>query len=55
MQNVPKQPYTVEQLQHNYSLSLSKAVEVLDRFGGDRASIDKLMKRLPQRVHGSRH
>ncbi len=43
------QPYTVEQLQQEYSVSLPKAVEVLDRFGGDRQTIKKLMRRCPHR------
>jgi len=43
------QPYTVEQLQQEYSVSLPKAVEVMDRFGGDRRTIKKLMKRCPHR------
>lgn len=38
--------YTVEKLQEVYCLSLPKAVQILDRFGGDAALIDKLMKRL---------
>ncbi len=38
--------YTAEKLQEVYSLSLPKAVEVLDRFGGDAHLIDKMMKRL---------
>jgi hypothetical protein len=43
------QPYTVEQLQQEYSVSLATAVEVVDRFGGDRRTIKKLMKRCPHR------
>lgn len=39
------EPYTVEQLQDRYSLSISRAVDSLDRCGGDRVLIDKIMKR----------
>jgi len=49
MDDLRNQPYTVEQLQQAYALSLPKAVEVLDRFGGDRSLIDKMMKRCPHR------
>jgi len=42
-------PYTVEELQQEYSVSLPQAAEVLDRFGGDRRTIKKLMKRCPVR------
>lgn len=41
--------YTVEKLQEIYALSLPKAIEVLDRFGGNGALIEKMMKRFPQR------
>ncbi len=41
--------YNVEMLQEVYELSLPKAIEVLDRFGGDSASIEKMMKRCPRR------
>lgn len=41
--------YTAEMLQEVYELSLPKAIEVLDRFGGDSASIEKMMKRCPHR------
>lgn len=44
-QIIRTEPYTLEQLQQKYSLSISKAVDVIERFGGDRASIDKMMKR----------
>jgi len=54
MDDLRNQPYTVEQLQQEYALSLPKAVEVLDRFGGDRSLIDKMMKRCPQR-ESNRH
>ncbi|MDR6101679.1 hypothetical protein QE369_001857 [Agrobacterium larrymoorei] len=42
------EPYTLEQLQQKYSLSISRAADVMDRFGGDRALIDKIMKRRHQ-------
>lgn len=48
------QPYTVEQLQQKYSVSLYLAVEVLERFAGDRSKIDKFMKRCPHR-DGEQH
>lgn len=54
MDDLRNQPYTVEQLQQEYALSLSRAVEALDRFGGDRPFIDKMMKRCPQR-ESNRH
>lgn len=54
MQDNYLQPYTVEQLQQEYSMSLPKAVEVLDRFGGDRETIHKLMKRCPHRDENDR-
>ncbi|ADY64454.1 hypothetical protein AGROH133_06210 [Agrobacterium tumefaciens] len=43
------QPYTVEQLQQKYAVSLHVAVEVLEHFRGDRSKIDKFMKRCPNR------
>jgi len=49
MDDLRNQPYTVEQLQQEYALSLSRAVVVFDRFGGNRSLIDKMMKRCPQR------
>lgn len=48
------QPYTVEELQQKYALSLHVAVEVLERFAGDRSKIDKFMKRCPHR-DGEQH
>jgi len=42
-------PYTVEQLQQKYAVSLNVAVEVLEHFRGDRSKIDKFMKRCPHR------
>ena len=42
-------PYTVEQLQQKYAVSLHVAVEVLEHFRGDRLKIDKFMKRCPNR------
>ncbi|WP_284767046.1 hypothetical protein [Agrobacterium sp. CFBP2214] len=47
--------YTVEQLQQEYAVSLAKAVEVLDRYGGDRAIIEKLLKRFPHRNDEADH
>lgn len=47
-QSISTEPYTLEQLQQKYSLSISRAVDVLDRFGGDRTLIDKMMKRRQQ-------
>ena len=43
------QPYTVEQLQQKYAVSLHVAVELLEHFRGDRSKIDKFMKRCPNR------
>ncbi|MDP9573427.1 UNVERIFIED_ORG: hypothetical protein J2W66_003929 [Agrobacterium larrymoorei] len=54
MDDLRNQPYTVEQLQQEYALSLPKAVEVLGRFGGYRSLIDKMMKRCPQ-CESNRH
>lgn len=45
VRSLATESYTLEQLQQKYSLSISVAFEVLDRYGGDRASIDKIMKR----------
>jgi hypothetical protein len=45
MSQTKSKKYTVEKLQEVYALSLPKAIEVLDRFGGDSASIEKMMKR----------
>ena len=42
MDDLGNQQYTIEQLQQEYALSLSKAVEVLDRFGGYRPLIDNV-------------
>ncbi len=42
-------PYTIEKLQSVYALSLQKAAEILDRFGDDRKSIEKMLKRCPLR------
>jgi len=47
--------YTVEQLQQEYALSLPRAVELLDRFGGDRSSIEKLLKHCPHRDGKGHH
>ncbi|WP_425963901.1 hypothetical protein [Rhizobium nepotum] len=47
-------PYTVEQLQQQYAVSPHVAVEVLERFGGDRSKIDKFMKRCPHRDEDER-
>jgi hypothetical protein len=46
MSRAATKQYTVEQLQEVYALSLPKAIQLLDRFGGDAAVIDKMMKRL---------
>ncbi|MDS7594038.1 hypothetical protein [Agrobacterium tumefaciens] len=43
------QPYTIEELQSVYLLKLTRAAEILDRFGGDKVLIDKMMKRCPLR------
>ncbi len=43
------QPYTVEELQQKYAVSLHVAVEVIEHFRGDRSKIDKFMKRCPNR------
>lgn len=49
MKSANLEPYTIEELQSVYSLSLQKAAALLDRFGGDKALIDKMMKRCPVR------
>lgn len=46
MSRAASKQYTVEQLQEVYALSLPKAIQLLDRFGGDAAVIDKMMKRI---------
>ena len=43
------EPYTVEQLQQEYAVSLQVAVGVMEQFSGDRSRIDKFLKRWPQR------
>ncbi len=43
------QPYTVEELQQKYAVSLHVAMEVIEHFRGDRSKIDKFMKRCPNR------
>ncbi len=43
------QPYTAEELQQKYAVSLHVALEVLEHFRGDRSKIDKFMKRCPNR------
>ncbi len=42
-------PYTIEELQDVYALTIQKAAELIDRFRGDRVLIDKMMKRFPVR------
>ncbi|WP_262528766.1 hypothetical protein [Agrobacterium tumefaciens] len=49
MKTANPEPYTIEKLQSVYALSLQKAAEILDRFGGDRKSIEKMLKRCPLR------
>ncbi|MBW9079746.1 hypothetical protein JNB84_17460 [Rhizobium pusense] len=39
--------YTIEQIQEVYALSLVQAAELFERFAGDRAAIDEMMKRYP--------
>ncbi|TGR68200.1 hypothetical protein EN837_16290 [bacterium M00.F.Ca.ET.194.01.1.1] len=41
--------YTIEQIQEVYALGLVQAAELFERFAGDRAAIDKMMKRCPHR------
>ncbi|MGO4319564.1 hypothetical protein [Agrobacterium sp. MCAB5] len=48
------QPYTVEQLQQKYAVSLQVAVELLEHFRGDRTKTDKFMKRCPNRNEDDR-
>ena len=43
------EPYTVEQLQQQYAVSLPVAVGVMEQFSGDRSKIDKFLKRCPHR------
>ncbi|MGV2068451.1 hypothetical protein [Agrobacterium sp. 22-226-1] len=43
------EPYTVEQLQQQYAVSLHMAVEVRERFGGDRSKLARFMKHCPHR------
>jgi hypothetical protein len=43
------EPYTVEQLQQQYAVSLQVAVGVMEQFSGDRSRIDKFLKRWPQK------
>lgn len=41
--SVPK--YTLEQLQETYELSIPRAVQILEKFGGEQRRIDKFMRR----------
>jgi hypothetical protein len=43
------EPYTVEQLQQQYAVSMQVAVGVMEQFSGDRSRIDKFLKRWPQK------
>ncbi|MCM2454953.1 hypothetical protein HGO37_06085 [Rhizobium sp. CG4] len=43
------EPYTVEQLQQQYAVSMQVAVGVMKQFSGDRSRIDKFLKRWPQK------
>ncbi|NWJ27538.1 hypothetical protein [Rhizobium sp. RM] len=52
MKSANPEPYTIEKLQSVYALSLQKAAEILDRFGGDRKLIEKMLKRCPLREDG---
>ncbi len=42
--------YTIEELQEVYALSIQKEAELIERFHGDRLSIDKVMKRFAHRT-----
>lgn len=52
VKSVNLEPYTIEKLHSVYALSLHKAAEILERFGGDKTAIDKMMKRCPLRDDG---
>lgn len=41
--------YTLEELQQIYQLSIAQAAQILDRFGGEKRSIDKFMRRCKRR------
>ncbi|MDH0870846.1 MULTISPECIES: hypothetical protein [Agrobacterium] len=41
--------YTIEQIQEVHASGLVQAAELFERFAGDRAAIDKMMKRCPHR------
>lgn len=41
--------YSIEQIQELYALGLVQAAELFERSAGDRAAIDKMMKRCPHR------
>jgi hypothetical protein len=49
MRESKSEPYTVEQLQQQYAVSMQVAVGVMEQFGGDRSRIDKFLKRWPQK------
>ncbi|MBD9390241.1 hypothetical protein IB237_23855 [Agrobacterium sp. AGB01] len=49
MSESKSEPYTVEQLQQQYAVSMQVAVGVMEQFGGDRSRIDKFLKRWPQK------
>lgn len=50
MSNAHKVPrYTLEALQESYELSIPQAVNILDKFGGEKSGIDRFMRRCNQR------
>ncbi|MGF9567041.1 hypothetical protein [Neorhizobium sp. JUb45] len=54
MKQITRPRYSLEALQQAYTLNLSQASDLLKRFGSDKASIDKIMKRCQPRVDNDR-
>jgi len=46
-QPIPK--YTLETLQQSYELSISQAINILDKFGSEKNSIDRFMRHCSRR------
>ncbi len=45
----PAPRYTLEELQEAYELSIPQAAQIMDKFGGEKASTDRFMRRCVRR------
>jgi len=54
MKQMTRPRYSLEGLQETYTLSLPQAAALLKRFGSDKASIDRIMKRCQPRAEHDR-